>query len=70
MTETIERKICDVCKKEVNSFAGSLELKYSDRDYTGCGFPAGIIRKDICINCCRKLDKHIVDALHELEVEE
>ena len=69
MTETIERKVCDVCKKEVNNFAGSLELKYSGRDYTGCGFPVEITRKDICINCCRKLDKYIMDVLHGLEIE-
>ena len=40
MIETIERKLCDVCKKEVESFAGSLNLDYSDSDYTGCGYPA------------------------------
>jgi hypothetical protein len=49
MTETIKRNVCDVCKKEVNNFAGSLELKYSGRDYTGCGFPVEITRKDICM---------------------
>lgn len=70
MTETIERKICDVCEREVRDFAGSLELKYSDHDYTGCGFSAGIKRKDICINCCRKLDKVVVEALKSLHVKE
>ena len=66
MTETIERKICDICKKEVRGFAGSLKLKYSDCDYQGCGFPAGVERKDICIDCCRKLDKAIVEVLKEV----
>lgn len=67
MTETIERKICDICKKEVKDFAGTLVLKYSDRDYTGCGFPAGITRKDVCIDCCRRLDKDISEILKEIE---
>ena len=70
MIETIERKICDVCKKEVKDFAGSLELKYSDCDYTGCGFPAEISRKDICRDCCRKLDKLITEALKEMKENE
>ena len=66
MTETIERRICDVCKGEVKSFAGSLVLNYSDSDYTGCGYPVKIERKDICIECCRKLNKVIAKALEEL----
>lgn len=67
MIETIERKVCDVCKKEVKNFYGSLLLRYSDKDYTGCGYPAGIERRDICIDCCRKLDKVIETTLKELE---
>lgn len=67
MIETIERKICDVCKREVNYFSGSLMLNYSDSDYTGCGYPVRIERKEICIECCRKLDKAIVKALKELK---
>lgn len=67
MIKTIEKRICDVCKKEVEDFAGSLRLEYSDRDYTGCGFPAGVERKDICIDCCRKLDKAIRQVLKEAE---
>ena len=65
MIETIEKKICDVCEKEVKSFAGSLVLKYSDSDYTGCGFPVRIERKEICIDCCRRLNKVIEEALEE-----
>lgn len=63
MIKTIEKRICDVCKKEVDNFAGSLELKYSEQDYTGCGFPIQIVRKDICLDCCRKLSKAIDEAL-------
>lgn len=66
MIETIEKKICDVCKKEVENFYGSLSLKYSDRDYTGCGYPVRIECKDVCIECCRKIDKVIAKALKEL----
>ena len=67
MIKTIEKRVCDVCKKEVKDFAGSLLLKYSDSDYTGCGFPARIERKEICIDCCRKLDKAITEVLKEVE---
>lgn len=66
MIETIERRICDVCKREVKGFVGSLVLDYSDSDYTGCGYPVKIERKDICINCCWKLDEVITKALEEL----
>lgn len=65
MTETIERKTCDVCKEEVESFAGSLILKYSDHDYTGCGYPVKVECKEICIDCCRKLNKAIDKVLKE-----
>lgn len=66
MIETFERKICDVCKREVKRFAGSLVLDYSDSDYTGYGYPVKIERKDICIDCCRKLNEVITKALEEL----
>ena len=65
MTEVIRKRICDVCKKEVDSFAGSLSLKYSERDYTGCGCPAGIEYRDICLDCCRKLDKAIEEVSND-----
>lgn len=65
MTKIVEKRICDVCKKEVENFYGSLVLNYSDRDYTGCGFPVKIECKDICIDCCRKLNKVIKKALEE-----
>ena len=67
MTEIIKRKTCDVCKREVAFFSGSLEFNYSDNYYTGCGYPIKIERKEICIECCRKLDKAIVKALKELK---
>lgn len=66
MIKTVEKRICDVCKKEVEDFYGSLVLDYSDFDYTGCGFPMKIERKDICIDCCRKLNKVIEKELEEL----
>ncbi len=69
MTETIRRKICDVCKREVKDFAGSLNLTYSDREPVYCGFnhsyPVEILRKDICVDCCRKLHKAIDKVLTE-----
>lgn len=67
MTETIERKICDVCKREVEHFAGSLKLTYSGKDYAGCSYPVKVIREDICIDCCRKLHKAIEKALEEVK---
>lgn len=67
MMKIIENRICDVCQREVKDFAGSLKLKYSEHDYTGCGFPIEIKREDICIDCCRKLDNIIIAALKELE---
>ena len=69
MIETIEKRICDVCKKEVTNFYGSLVLDYSDSDYTGCGYPVKIERKEICIDCCRKLNKVIEEALKGLQNE-
>ena len=63
MIKTVEMKICDVCKKEVKDFAGSLELRYADQDYSGCGFPVEFIREDICIDCCRKLHDVIEKVL-------
>lgn len=63
MTTTVVKRICDVCKKEVKVFAGSLHLEYSDRDYTGCGYPASIICEDVCLDCCRKLDKAIMEVI-------
>ena len=66
MIKTIEKRICDVCKKEVERFYGSFVLDYSDSDYTGYGYPVKIERKDICINCCLKLHKVIEKALEEL----
>jgi hypothetical protein len=67
MTETIRRKICDVCKREVKDFAGSLNLNYSEYDYKLLGsFPhVEILRKDICVDCCRKLHKAIDKVLTE-----
>lgn len=66
MIKTIEKRICDVCKQEVKDFCGSLVLYYSDRDYTGCGYPVKIECRDICIDCCWKLNKIIEKALEEL----
>lgn len=67
MTETIRRKICDVCKREVRDFAGSLNLNYSEYDYKifGSIHPVEIVRKDICVDCCRKLHKAIDKVLTE-----
>lgn len=67
MIETIEKKICDVCKKEVENFYGSLSLKYSDHDYTGCGYPVKVECKDVCIKCCRELNKVIEEVIQKLE---
>ena len=67
MIETIKRQICDVCEKEVEVFAGSLELKYAEHDWAGNGAPVKVVYKDICIDCCRKLDKAITKVLKEVE---
>ena len=64
MIKTIEKRICDVCKKEVEFFYGSLVLDYLD---AGCNYHVKIERKEVCIDCCRKLDKVIEKALEELE---
>lgn len=69
MIKIIETRICDVCKKEVGTFHGSLSLKYQDTDYTGSGYPVKIECKDVCIDCCRKLDKVVSTALKEMEGE-
>ena len=66
MIEMIERKICDVCHKEVERFSGSLVLDYMDRDYTGNGCPVRVERKEICINCCRKLDDVLTAAIKDM----
>ena len=66
MTETIRRKICDVCKREVRYFAGSLNLNYLEHNYTLFSLrPVKVIRKDICVDCCRKLHKAIDKVLTE-----
>ena len=67
MIETIERRICDVCKREVKHFSGSLVLDYLDSDYIGYGNPVKIERKEICINCCRELEEVVTKALKEME---
>lgn len=69
MIKMIEKRICDFCKKEVQEFAGSLKLRYSDRDYMGNGFPVQDEYTDLCIDCCRLLDKIICDALKKKEEE-
>lgn len=66
MIKTIEKRICDVCTREVNAFAGNLVLDYMDHDYTGCGYPVRIERKEICIDCCRTLNKIITEAFKEI----
>lgn len=66
MTETIERKLCDICKKEVEHFNGLLVLDYTDSDYTGYSYPVIFEYKEICINCCRELGKTITKAVEEL----
>ncbi len=67
MTETIRRKICDVCKREVRDFAGFLNLTYSEYNYRifGSIYPVEIVRKDICVDCCWKLHKAIDKVLTE-----
>ena len=67
MEKTIVIRTCDVCGKEVEDLPGTLQFKYSDSDYTGCGYPAGIKYEDICIDCCRKLDKVISDFAKEVK---
>ena len=56
-------------KKEVEDFNGSFFLKYSDSDYTGCGYPVKIECKDVCIKCCRELNKVIETVTKKLEGE-
>lgn len=65
MTKIVKKRICDVCKKEVERFYGSLVLDYSDWNCTGCGFPVKIELEDICIDCCRKLKKVIEKSSEE-----
>lgn len=67
MIKIIEKRICDVCKKEVEDFNGSLFLRYSDSDYKGCGYPVKIECKDVCIKCCRELNNVIETATKKLE---
>lgn len=59
----VEKKICDVCKKEVKNFCSSLLLKCSDKDYTGCDYPVKTERKNICTDCWIKLDKAITNNI-------
>lgn len=66
MTEMIEKKMCDICYKEVEYFAGSLVLNYSDTDFTGCGYPVRVERREICLNCCRRLNDVLTDAIKEM----
>lgn len=66
MIKTIEKRICDVCTREVKEFAGDLVLDYMDHDSTGCYYPVIVERKEICIDCCRKLNKIITEAFKEI----
>lgn len=69
MTETIEKKMCDICHKEVKYFSGSLVLDYSDTDcsiYTGYGYPVRIEQREICLNCCRRLYDVLTGAIKEM----
>lgn len=67
MIQMMRRQICDVCKKEVQDFSGLLKLEYADVDYTGCASPVKLERKEICLNCCRRLAKLIAEDLKEIE---
>ena len=41
MTETITKKICDICGKEMNGEFGYLKSKFTVRDYLGNGCANG-----------------------------
>lgn len=65
MIMTIEKRICDVCKKEVQDFAGTFFLRYTTDGHI-MKKDVRIMRNDICIDCCKKLDKLIMEALKKL----
>lgn len=69
MIKTIEKRICDVCKQEVANFAGSLHLKYFEPFDETRNYPVAlerkIERKEICLDCCRELNKALQLVLGE-----
>ena len=61
MIELTERRICDVCRKEVKDFAGKLTLEYTDVDT-----PLKVDYKEVCVDCCRKLHDAIIETVKEI----
>jgi hypothetical protein len=74
MIKTVEKRICDVCKREVQEFVGTLSFKYETSNvsstlalkYRPNIVSARIVRDDICADCCKKLEKLIRKALEEV----
>lgn len=56
-------------KKRLKISTDHFFLKYSDSDYKRCGYPVRIECKDVCIKCCRELNKVIETVTKKLEGE-
>ena len=69
MTEEIKRRFCDICKKPMEKKIGKLHFYMPIRDYMG-NFCAGenLNYEDVCEDCCKKIDKFIVDLIKEVKL--
>lgn len=68
MTETITRKICDICGKEINGEFGYLKSRFTVRDYLGNGCAnGGVDFKDVCDSCSIKIDNAINEVIKEIK---
>ena len=68
MTETITKKICDICGKEMKGEFGYLKSKFTVRDYLGNGCAnGGVDFKDVCDSCGAKINDVIIDTIREIK---
>lgn len=71
MIETITKKICDICGKEMNGEFGYLKSKFTIRDFLGNGCAnGGVDYKDVCDSCGAKINDVIIDTIKEIKENE
>lgn len=64
----IEKRICDICKKEMEHKEGSLLFNYKEWDCLGIECANGEIKfSDVCEECGEKIKKFITDMTDEKE---
>ena len=68
MTETITKKICDICGKEMKGEFGYLKSKFTVRDYLGKKREKGRVDfKDVCDKKKKKINDVIIDTIRKIK---